>query len=122
MTSYAVPRRGFVTKVERQNERVRLFADIELLMKHQRSYDLVRKPLQSIPREVLARSAPECRYTVVDENGRVVLAGTVGLGSEPSFLLDLSGKLPPGRFTLLAQIIVNSNAMNADIERMLCRR
>ena len=116
--SYAVPRRGFVTKVERQNERVRLFADIELLMKHQRSYDLVRKPLQSIPRDVLARSAPQCRYTVVDENGRVVLAGTAGLGSDPGFLLDLSGKLPRGRFTLLAQIVVNSNAMNAEIERI----
>ena len=94
--AYAVPRRGFVTKVERQNERVRLFADIELLMKYQRSYDLVRKPLQSIAaRSAGKRAAPECRYTVVDDAGRVVLAGTVALGSDPSFLLDLTASCRP---------------------------
>jgi len=31
---------------------------------------------------------------------------------------DFSGKLPAGHFTLPAQIIVNANALNAEIQRM----
>ena len=46
--AYAVPRRGYITKVERDGDRVRLFGDIELMQKHMRSYDIVRKPLPSI--------------------------------------------------------------------------
>ena len=58
------------------------------------------------------------KTTVVDERGHVLLAGAVSVGPEPDFLIDLAGRLPAGRFTLLAQVIVNSNAMNADIERI----
>ena len=83
-----------------------------------RSYDIVRKPLQSIAPDVLKRSTPECRYIVTDGEGRVVLAGQVALGADASFELDLDGKLPPGTFTLAAQIVVNANAMNAEIRRV----
>src|SRR5262249_10944452 len=38
--AYAVPRRGFITKIEREGDRVRLFGDIELIQKHLRSYDI----------------------------------------------------------------------------------
>jgi hypothetical protein len=116
--AYATPRRGFVTKVERDGDRIILSGDIELVQKHQRSYDIVRRPLQSIASDVLARSAPECRYVVADGDGRIVLAGQVAPSENASFSLDFAGKLPPGRFTLLAQIIVNANAMNAEIQRI----
>jgi hypothetical protein len=115
--AYAVPRRGFITKVERDNERIRLFGDIELVRKYQRSYDIVRQPLQSVAADVLKRAAPECRYTVLDGEGRVIAAGQVAL-ADASFLIDLSGKLAPGQFTLLAEIIVNGNAMNAEIKQI----
>jgi hypothetical protein len=36
--AYAIPRRAFITKVERENGRLRLFAEIETIMKFQRSY------------------------------------------------------------------------------------
>jgi len=116
--AYAVPRRGFITKIDRDGERVTLFGDIELLQKHQRSYDIVRRPLTSIASDELARSAPECRYLVTDGEGRVVLAGQVSVSADASFSLDFSSKLPSGRFTLIAQIIVNGNAMNAEIQRI----
>jgi hypothetical protein len=116
--AYAVPRRGFVTKVERDGDRVRLFGDIELVQKHLRSYDIVRKPLQSIAADALKRSAPECRYLVTDGESRVVLAGQVSPTGDANFSVDLTGKLPVGRFTLVAQIIVNGNAMNAEIQRI----
>jgi len=116
--AYAVPRRGFITKIDRDGERVTLFGDIELLQKHQRSYDIVRRPLTSIASDELARSAPECRYLVTDGEGRVVLAGQVSVSADASFSLDFSSKLPAGHFTLIAQIIVNGNAMNAEIQRI----
>ena len=116
--AYAVPRRGFITKIDRDGERVTLFGDIELLQKHQRSYDIVRRPLTSIASDELARSAPECRYLVTDGEGRVVLAGQVSVSADASFSLDFSSKLPSGHFTLIAQIIVNGNAMNAEIQRI----
>lgn len=116
--AYAVPRRGYVTKVERDGDRVRLTADIELMQKHARSYDIVREPLQSIAPDAIKLSNPECRYIVTDGEGSVVLAGRLAPGADASFEVDLGGKLPAGSFTLAAQIVVNGNAMDADIRRI----
>jgi hypothetical protein len=113
--AYANPRRGFITKVERVNQRIRIFGDIELIEKHMRSYDIVRKPLQFVAADIVKRALPECRYIVLDEDGRVVLAGQVSVAADASFYLDLGSMLPAGRFTLRAQLIVNGNAMNAAI-------
>jgi hypothetical protein len=115
--AYAVPRRGFLTGIEQQGDRIKLFGDIELAMKHMRSYDIVRKPLQSIAADVRLRAAPECRYLVTDQDGRVLIAGTAALEGDATFSLDLGGKLPAGEFTLAAQIVVNGNAANVEIRR-----
>jgi hypothetical protein len=116
--AYAVPRRGYITKIERDGDDLRVSGDIELVQKHMRSYDLVRQPLSSIAADVLKRSAPECRYVVTDAEQRVVLAGQVALDEDAGFRIALAGKLPAGQFTLAAQIIVNGNAMNAEINRV----
>jgi hypothetical protein len=55
---------------------------------------------------------------VTDGDGRVVLAGQVPLAADASFRIDFAGRLPAGRFTLAAQLIVNANAMNAEIRRI----
>ena len=113
--AYAVPRRGYITKVERDGDVIRLAGDIELVQKHMRSYDIVRKPLASIAVDIVKRALPECRYIVIDEDRRVVLAGQIPVAADASFYLDLGSMLPAGRFTLRAQLIVNGNAMNAEI-------
>jgi hypothetical protein len=115
--AYAIPRRGFITKIERVNQRIRIFGDIELIEKHMRSYDIVRTPLQSIAADIVKRAVPECRYMVTDEEGRVVLAGQTPVAADASFYLNLGDKLSAGRFTLMAQLIVNGNAMNTEIRR-----
>jgi hypothetical protein len=55
---------------------------------------------------------------VTDGEGRVVLAGQIPPAEDASFSIDLAGTLPPGHFTLMAQLIVNANAMNAEIQRI----
>ena len=116
--NYAVPRRGYVTAVTQADGQVTLSGDIEVLQKHSRSYDIVRTPLASVRNDELARSAPECRYMVTDDTGRVVLAGQIPVADNARFHIDLSDRLPSGQFTLHAQIIVNGNAMAAEIKRI----
>ncbi len=116
--AYAVPRRGFITNAEWSGSRLSLSGDIEIIDKFQRSFRLVRTPLKSVSADVLRRAAPECRYLVTDADGRVVLAGTAGLGTEARFQIDLGDRLPSGRYTLSALVAVNGNVMNADINRI----
>ena len=116
--AYAIPRRGFITKVDRSGDRVTLTGDIEIVEKFQRSYKLVRTPLRSIPATVLSRAAPECRYVITGTDGRAALAGVAPLGADASFQIDLTNRLSPGRYTLSALIAVNGNVMNADVHRI----
>jgi hypothetical protein len=116
--AYAIPRRGFITKVGRRDGRLTISGDIEVVEKFQRSYRLVRMALDTVPGAMLRRAAPECRYLLIDAEGRVALAGTLQPGAEATFQLDLEDRLPDGRYTLSAFIAVNGNAMNAEIYRM----
>jgi hypothetical protein len=116
--AYAVPRRGFVTNIERQSGAIKIFAEIETISKFQRSYRLVRQPLQAIAADVRKRAAPECRYVVVDAENRIVLSGVAPLADDATFRVELDSKLPAGRYTISALIAVNGNVMNADIQRV----
>lgn len=115
--AYAVPRRGYITRMEAAGGHLKIFGDIETLMKFQRSYRLLREPMASIAPEVLARSAPECRYVVVDGEGKATMAGLARPGDNATFSVAIDGKLLEGNYTLLAEIVVNGNAMNAEIQR-----
>ena len=116
--AYAIPRRGFVTKVEREAGGLRLSAEIETAMRFQRSYEIHREALETIDPRDVTRAAPECRYTVIDGASRVVLAGTAQAGDDATFRLPLDAGLAPGSYTVLAEIVVNGNAVNADIRRI----
>jgi len=115
--AYAIPRRGYVTDVERVGDRFVLSGDVEIVEKFQRSHRLARVALRSLGAEVRKRLAPDCRYTVTDDQGRVVLAGVAMLGDGPSFQLNLDGRLSAGRYTLFAVIALAGNVMNAEIRR-----
>src|SRR5262249_2947208 len=116
--TYATPRRGYVTGVERQEGGVRLSADIEIVMKFMRDYQIVRQPMQLVDATVRRRAAPECRYVVVDTERRIALAGVSSPGEDLTFAIQLDGRLAAGRYTVMAEIIVNGNAMNSEIERI----
>jgi hypothetical protein len=116
--AYAVPRRGFIARVDWSGAHATISGDIEVMEKFQRSYRLVRTPLAALPREVARRAAPECRYTVVDEHARVVLAGVASLTDKATFEVDFQGHLPVGRYTMFAVIALAGNVMNADARRI----
>jgi hypothetical protein len=116
--AYAIPRHGYVTKVEWNGDRVTLSGEIEIIDRFQRNYRLVRTPLPLIAPVVRDRAAPECRYVVIDDKDRVVLADVASLGDDATFRIDLGGRLPAGQYTMLAVIAVNGNVMNPDIRRI----
>jgi hypothetical protein len=116
--AYAIPRRGFITDVTWSGNRATLKGVIEVIDKFQRSYRLVRTPLQSLAPEVARRAAPECRYTVVDDQARVVLTGFAKLAEGSTFQIDLAGRLPEGSYTMFAMIAVAGNVMNAEVRRI----
>ena len=115
--AYAIPRRGWVTGIARDGDRLELTADVETVTRFGRSYRLDRQPLQSIAPDELKRAAPECRYVILDGDGQAVLAGAARPGEDRRFAIDLAGKLADGRYTLAAEIAVNANATNAEIRR-----
>ena len=114
--TYAIPRRGYVTKVERQDRGLRLSADIEIVMKFMRDYQIVRQPMRLVDAAVRQRAAPECRYVVVDADGRIALTGVSPPQEDLTFAVELDGKLPAGPYTVMAEILVNGNAMNSEIK------
>ena len=116
--TYAIPRRGYVTEVEREKGGLRLSADIEIVMKFMRDYQIVRQPMGLVDATVRKRAAPECRYVVVDADGRVALAGVALPSEDLTFAVDLDSRLPAGQYTVMAEIIVNGNAMNSEIKRV----
>jgi hypothetical protein len=115
--AYAIPRRGYVTGIVRDGDRLELAADVETLTKFGRSYRLERQPMRSVAPDVLKRAAPECRYVVFDADGQAALAGVARPGEDRGFAIEIGGKLANGRYTLSAEIAVNANAMNAEIRR-----
>jgi hypothetical protein len=116
--TYAIPRRGYVTGVEREKGGLRLSADIEIVMKFMRDYQIVRQPMGLVDATVRKRAAPECRYVVVDADGRVALAGVAVPSEDLTFVIDLDSRLPAGQYTVMAEILVNGNAMSAGIQRI----
>jgi hypothetical protein len=116
--AYAIPRRGYVTIVEHDPGGLRLSADIEILAKFMRDYRILRRPMQSVDAVLLKRAAPECRYVVLNADGQVVLTGAARPREDLTFQIELDGKLPPGQYIVMVEIIVNGDAMNAQIERI----
>jgi hypothetical protein len=103
--AYAIPRHGYVTGVEWNGDRVTLSGEIEIIDRFQRSYRLVRTPLPLIAPVVRIRAAPECRYVVIDDKNRVVLADVALPGDGATFRIDLGGRQ---LYAMLAEAVRNT--------------
>ena len=116
--AYAIPRRGFITDIDWNGQRLAIAADIEVVEKFQRSYRLLRTPLKSVPAAIANRSAPELRYVVTNRDGQVALAGKALPGPDARFQVSTKDRLPPGIYTLAALVVVNGNVINAEVRRL----
>ena len=116
--TYAIPRRGYVTGVQRDEGGLRLSADIEVVMKFMRDYQIVRQPMRLVDATVRKRAAPECRYVVMDASGRIAHVGVSLPREDLTFVVELDDRLPAGQYTVMAEILVNGNATNSEIERI----
>jgi hypothetical protein len=55
---------------------------------------------------------------LVDADGRIALTGVSLAQEDLTFAIELDGRLPAGQYTVMAEILVNGNATNSEIERI----
>ena len=77
-----------------------------------------RRRLSVVDATLRKRAAPECRYVVVDADGRIALLGVLFPREDLTFAVELDSRLPAGHYIVMAEIRVNGNAMNPEIERI----
>jgi hypothetical protein len=116
--SFAIPRRAYITSFKQRDGEVWLTAELETVMRFQRSYRIIRTPLEAVSAYELKLAVPQCRYVVIDTAGRAVLAGLGRLADDATFRIDVKGRLQAGQYTMLTMISVNGNAINAEIQRI----
>ena len=55
---------------------------------------------------------------MVGVDGRIALVGVSLPREDLKFAIELDGRLPAGHYTVMAEILVNGNAMNPEMERI----
>jgi hypothetical protein len=111
---YAIPRRAYVSKVEDRGERLEVEAQVETVSKFQRTYEIVRQPLERAAAEAERFERPVCRYVVLDAAGGVAAAGVAAPRGAGGFAIDLA-RLAPGRYTILLALYVGDNAVSPEV-------
>ncbi len=112
---YAIPRRAYIAKIERRGARLRIAAEVEKVVRLQRSYQIVRRALRGAPAGGVGADTILCRYVVVNARGEVVRSGLAPLGDDGTFTVDLQGQLPAGLYTISTALFLNGNSMDPDI-------
>jgi hypothetical protein len=107
---YAIPRRAYASRVRDRGDRLDVDADVEIVSKFQRTYEIVRQPLERAAAEAERFERPVCRYVIVDASGGVAAAGAAAPRGAGGFAIDLS-RLAPGRYTVLIGLFVGDNAV-----------
>jgi hypothetical protein len=113
---YAFPPRALITKLEARRHRLELSAEMEKIEKAQRSYHLVREPLGNQAMVGVYRVKPAAKYVVLSPKGEVLKAGTAPYAGDGIFAIELQGKVPPGRYTILTTMYVNDNYTEPDVK------
>jgi hypothetical protein len=111
---FADPRHAYVTEVHVSGRRVELRGEVERVVRYQRTTELVRHPIGdlSIP---VTEAPPECRYVVVDRQGRVTTAGTCTYAGQGAYQLDLGEQSAAAGATLYVGLVVDRNAVGVPV-------
>ena len=113
---YAFPPRALIAKLEARRNRLEMSAELEKVEKAQRSYHLVREPLGNQSMVGVYRVKPVAKYVVLSPQGEVLKAATAPYAGDGIFAIELQGKVPPGRYTVLTTIYVNDNYTEPDVK------
>jgi hypothetical protein len=112
---YASPPRALIAKMEGRHNRLEMSAEMEKVEKAQRSYHVVREPLGNQSMVGVYRVKPAAKYVVLSPQGEVLKAGTAPYMGDGIFAIELQGKVPPGRYTVLTTIYLNDNYIEPDV-------
>jgi hypothetical protein len=119
--SYPIPRRAFITKIDRRDHGVSIAAEVERVDRAERSFEIVREPLAERRAAVRKKDVILCRYLVIGADGRVLLTGLGHRQEDNTFAIDLKDKLAPGVYSIITALYVNGNTINPDIKQIRYR-
>jgi hypothetical protein len=111
---YAIPRRAFVTGVERQGERLALLTEVERVERAGRGFKIVREPYR--PEGEKRDTAPTAHYVVIGSGGEVGTAGVSHETDGPRLVVDLHGRLKPGDYRVMVALAVDDNLVNPEVK------
>jgi hypothetical protein len=112
---YAFPPRASIVKLEMRRHRLEMSAELEKVEKAQRSYHRVREPLGTQSMVGVYRVKAVAKYVALSPEGEVLKVGTAPYAGDGIFTIELQGKVPPGRYTVLTTIYVNDNHVEPDV-------
>ena len=98
---FAYPARAIVTRIEPDQQRFLISADVEIAVKEQRNRRLTRQPLTHGLMRVIYPIQPTARYVVVGSDGKVAAAGSAKWEADGRFAAALPTGLSPGSYRLL---------------------
>ncbi len=113
---FARPRRAYVTRLSLEGTRLEVQADVERVIKFERSYKIVRERLGSNTSGAIDQVNPLCRYLVVRDDGRVVKVATATYGNDGVYAAELRGARDTGRFTVIVGMYLNENMVTPDVK------
>jgi len=112
---FAYPARAIVTRIEPDQRRFLISADVEIAVKEQRSRRLTRQPLTHGLMRVIYPIQPIARYVVVGSDGKVAAAGSAKWETDGRFAAALPTGLSPGSYRLYAAIFADGNSIDPSI-------
>ena len=113
-----IPRRAYISQVAPRAQGLEIHVEIDRVNKFQRTYEIVREPLQRAATSGREEALPLCRYIVVQADGAVAHTGMARYTGDSMFVVELQGKLKPGLYTILVALYVYENYVNPEIKML----
>lgn len=118
---FPIPRRAYVSQIEVRDGRLEVRADVEKVFAFQRTYNIIREPLERQASEEKTVELPVCRYLVISSTGQISRAGTAEFHNPGVFTADLRGKLNPGSYSVIVALYLGGNYMNPEVKTISYR-
>jgi hypothetical protein len=113
---YAYPPRAAIANIQVHSDRLEIAAEIEKVEKAQRTYHVVREPLNNQSLVGVYRVKPVVQYVVLSAQGDVLHTGYGHYAGNGTFTIEPGEYVPPGRYTILATMYLNDNYIKPDIK------